>query len=84
MSPSHVQRVRAFRLHFNRINMQRGNPNVWTVHVSGQCIPTRQVVVKVPLVTQYNPKGRQPRALLVGRGVVKVLKGRVIISDVKV
>lgn len=21
-----------FKAHFNRINMQRGNPNVWTVH----------------------------------------------------
>jgi len=27
-------RKRKFRLHFNRVNMQRGKPTVWTIHLS--------------------------------------------------
>jgi hypothetical protein len=57
-----------FKLHFNRINMQRGNPNVWTVHTSKKCIPAAVVKCYVPLETKFNPTGRQPRAFLCGEG----------------
>lgn len=65
-------RPRKFRLHFNRINMQRGNPNVWTVHFSDRCIQARSINVKVPLETIFNPQGRQPRAYLSGKGQVEI------------
>lgn len=70
---------RAFRIHFNRINMQRGNPNVWTVHTSGKCIQTRHVQCQVPLKSVFNPDGRQPRAFMKGVGEVDVHKKWVII-----
>ena len=44
---------RAFRYHFNRINMQRGDPRVWTVHTRGQCIQTEQIRCKVPVESRY-------------------------------
>lgn len=71
---------KAFRLHFNRINMQRGNPNVWTVHVSGQCIQTEYVICRVPLETRFNVTGRQPRAYLSGKGRIEVLPHGVLID----
>jgi len=63
---------RKFRLHFNRINMQRGNPNIWTVHLSDKCIQVREVQVSVPIETIYRPEARQPRAFLSGKGIVTV------------
>jgi len=63
---------RKFRLHFNRINMQRGNPNIWTVHLSDKCIQVREVQVAVPIETIYRPEARQPRAFLCGKGIVTV------------
>lgn len=67
-----------FVLHFNRINMQRGNPAVWTVHNSEGCHQAEEVVVKVPLETRYRPNGRQPRAVLTGRGVVRRISPAVV------
>lgn len=53
--------------------MQRGNPNVWTVHTSDRCIQTRNVHVKVPLDAIYKgPEARQPRAFMKGKGVITV------------
>ena len=65
-------RPRKFRLHFNRINMQRGNPNIWTVHLSDKCIQVQDVKVSVPVETIYSPTARQPRAYLSGTGIVTV------------
>ena len=66
---------RAFRYHFNRINMQRGDPRVWTVHTRGQCIQTEQIRCKVPVESRYRPTAQQPRAYFVGKGRVFVYKG---------
>jgi len=56
-----------FFAHFNRINMQRGNPNVWTVHFRGTCFQAQEIIFNVPSRTTFNPKGRQPRAKIAGR-----------------
>lgn len=72
---------RTFWLHFNRINVQRGNPDIWTVHLSNRCIQTKKVIVKVPLETIYKgDTARQPRAYLKGIGKINVKKGLVVIS----
>lgn len=55
-----------FFSHFNRVNMQRGNPNVWTVHFRGVCVQGTEVVFNCPTRTTYNPKGQQPRARIIG------------------
>jgi len=73
--------MRKFRLHFNRINMQRGNPNVWTVHMSGVCHQVKLVKPYVPMETRYVPNGPQPRAYFVGRGYLYVRKGVAYILD---
>jgi hypothetical protein len=64
-------KARKFRLHFNRINMQRGKDTVWTIHRSDRCIPARKVALYVdPIETHFKKDGRQPRAYLSGTGVV--------------
>lgn len=60
-----MRRYRFFA-HFNRNNMQRGNPRVWTLHVHGRCLQAEQITFKVPLKTRYCPNGQQPRATLRG------------------
>jgi hypothetical protein len=59
-----------FRLHFNRINMQRGLPGVWTIHYRGQCVAAKEVVLNVPVNTVFRPQARQPRAWFEGQGVL--------------
>ncbi len=61
---------RKFRLHFNRINMQRKNPRIWTVHTSDKCFQGEQVICDVPVETVFKPLGQQPRAYLSGTGFV--------------
>jgi hypothetical protein len=63
-----------FKAHFNRINMQRGNPNVWTVHTSRACHQVEIIQINVPVRTVFNPNGKQPRAYFVGYGTIKVKK----------
>ena len=65
-----AQGARKFRLHFNRVNMQRGLSTVWTIHFSDCCIPATEVTVDVPVTTVFRPKGRQPRAWFEGQGVL--------------
>jgi hypothetical protein len=60
-----VRRYRFFA-HFNRINMQRGNPNVWTLHFRGMCFQAESIKFNVPITTDFKPNGRQPRATLRG------------------
>ena len=67
-----VEKPRKFKIHFNRINMQRGNPNVWTVHLSDRCIQVEEVVVTGSIRTRFNKDGAQPRAYLYGTGHVRV------------
>lgn len=59
-----------FKLHFNRINMQRGLPTVWTIHTSKRCIPAKEVDVRVPVTAVFRPEARQPRAWLEGKGII--------------
>lgn len=71
---------RAFRVHFNRINMQRGNPKVWTVHTSKGCVQTKEVCCWAPMMSVYKgTNARQPRAFMEGRGIIRVFPDRVII-----
>lgn len=70
-----------FEIHFNRINMQRKSLKVWTVHTSKGCIQTKNIKCYVPLVTQFKPDGRQPRAKLLGKGDIYVDKDTVFIVD---
>ncbi len=57
----------AFFAHFNRIAMQQGKENCWTIHFRGACIPAAELVFNVPVKTRFLPHGRQPRATLRGR-----------------
>lgn len=52
--------------------MQRGNPNVWTVHLSDRCIQVERVVIKGMVETVFRPGAAQPRAFFKGRGTVAV------------
>lgn len=65
-----TSKPRKFKLHFNRVNMQRGKDQVWTIHLSDQCIPAVGVDVNVPLRAVFNPKRTQPRAWLEGYGTI--------------
>lgn len=80
MVGAYTMKPYAFRLHFNRINMQRGEENVWTVHTHGMCLQGREVSCSVPLTTVFNPNGRQPRAYLHGRGRVSWDRGLITIT----
>jgi hypothetical protein len=63
------------RLHFNRVNMQRGNPRVWTAKTSRACNQAEKIIVVhngiAILETVFNPDKPQPRAYFVARGVVR-------------
>ena len=62
------EKPRKFKMHFNRINMQRDNHNVWTVCTSKECFQAESVHCKVPVISVYKPTARQPRAYFVGTG----------------
>ena len=68
---------RAFRFHFNRVNMQRGNPKVWIVHTRGQCIQTEAIYCHCAVTSKFKPDGQQPRAYFTGKGRVYKYAGRV-------
>jgi hypothetical protein len=67
------------RIHFNRINMQRGKKEVWTAHTSKACYMSEKIQVihdgVVVLETVFNPKGRQPRAYLAAKARVSIRNG---------
>jgi hypothetical protein len=67
-----ANKPRKFKLHFNRVNMQRGNPNIWTVHQSGICYQVQDVVCMARVQSVYRPDRPQPRAYFTGIGVVVV------------
>lgn len=73
------------KLHFNRVNMVRGNPNVWTAHNSRGCFGAEKLVImhegKVIAETVFNPKAKQPRAYFVARAEVKY-RGKEAIIEV--
>jgi hypothetical protein len=61
-----------FKLHIDHID----NPDkdVWVVEWKGRYITAHQIWCEVPLHAR-RVRERQPRAFLVGRGVVTVLRG---------
>lgn len=69
-----------FFSHFNRVNMQRGDLNVWTVHFRGVCYQGQEIVFNVPTYTQFRAKGKQPRAKIRGRAhFVNLVGGHTIL-----
>lgn len=60
------------KVHFNRIEMQRGGDYVWTVHSAEGCFQVKEVAIHTLLTTVYNPRGVQPRAYFKGRSRVEV------------
>lgn len=71
---------RIFWLHFNRLNVREGDPDVWTVHLSDRCIQTPYVECRVPVTTVYKgATARQPRAYMRGKGRVFEYRDSVVI-----
>lgn len=70
-----------FRAHFSRVNMQRGDPNVWTVYTSRGCFHGEKIVLEVPVETVFKPNGAQPRAYFTGRGVVTTEGGTIFVRS---
>lgn len=63
-----MEKLRKFKLHFNRIAMQRGDRKVWSIRLSDRCLHAEHIVVDVPLKTVYKATAQQPRAFFVGEG----------------
>lgn len=72
-----------FRAHFNRINMQRGNPKVWTVHNSKACYQGEKIILMVPVESVFKPNGTQPRAYFTGRGAVRMEGSTIIVEEAR-
>lgn len=63
--------ARVFRVHFNRVWMQRGRKDVWSVQLSDRCLHGAKVVMKGRIETEFHPERKSnPRAFFSGRGVV--------------
>lgn len=62
-------------VHFNRIAMQRGEPQVWTVHNSLGCFNVTAVRILVPMETVFKPNGTQPRAKFKGKAQIEISEG---------
>jgi hypothetical protein len=69
-----------FRAHFNRVNMRRGNPNVWTVHNSRGCFQGQAIHSYVSMRTIFKKDGRQPRAYFEGYAHVRILGGILVLE----
>jgi hypothetical protein len=61
-----MARTWVVKIHFNQVNMQRGNPKVWTIHFRGVCHQVKGFRSEIDLYSVYNPTGPQPRATLRG------------------
>lgn len=70
-------------VHFNRINVQRKDPDIWTVHMSDRCIQIKKVIIKCPLESVYKgPDARQPRAYFKGKAIVEVKRDEVVLHAI--
>jgi hypothetical protein len=71
-----MNRKRKTKLHFNRINMQRGDARVWSAHNSQGCHMATKIQVvhdgQVVMETVYKPTARQPRAYFVATARVRM------------
>lgn len=77
---------RVFRVHFNRIATQRGDPLVWSVQLSDRCLHGHTVQfmglfrLSNPLTTEYKPNSKHnPRAFFKGKGWVQQRGGYITI-----
>lgn len=72
------------KIHFNRVNMQRGDSRVWSAHTSKSCNQAEIVEVrykgKVILRTDFNPTGAQPRAKMIANGTVRFIGNTAIVE----
>ena len=72
------------KLHFNRVNMQRGRSEVWTASNSHGCNQAAKIQVvhdgKVIAETVFRPQAAQPRAYFVVHGNVKYRGGTAIVE----
>jgi len=69
-----------FKAHFNRVNMQRKNPNVWTVHHKGVCHQGTGIKLHVPCTAVFKPEHTQPRAWFEGYSKeVRNIKGTLVV-----
>lgn len=75
-----ADRPRMAIVHFNRIAMQRGWPEVWTVHTSQGCFNVLEVRMRCPMDSIFNPNGRQPRAKFKGKAFVQITRGVATLS----
>jgi hypothetical protein len=83
MSPT-INRKLKTKLHFNRVNMARGKPEVWTASNSKACFQSQKLIVvhdgEVLLETNFAAERQQPRAYFECRGTVTISKGVAIIE----
>jgi hypothetical protein len=67
-----MNKPQVFRVHFNRIAMQRRDPLVWSVQLSDRCLHGSKVVMVGRIQTEFKPERRtNPRAFVSGRGYVR-------------
>lgn len=74
-----TQKPVTVKVHFNRVNMRRLNPNVWTVHTHKACIQVEEVHIFAHLKTVFKPNGKQPRAYFYGKARVRVVGNAAIL-----
>lgn len=79
------ERKLATKLHFNRVNMQRKDPRVWSAKNSRACHQATKLIIKhngeIIAETVYEPEARQPRAYFAVRASIKY-KGDVAIVEI--
>ncbi len=72
------------KIHFNRVNMQRKDPRVWSAHNSHGCHQSEVVRVVhngvTVLESVYNPDATQPRAYLRVYGNIRQEAGITIVE----
>ena len=75
---------RKIKLHFNRVNMSRKNPRVWSAHTSLSCNPSEEVFIRVndQVIgkTVFRPEASQPRAFIEFKGEVMYENGQAFIQ----
>lgn len=62
-------------VHFNRVAMQRGQDEVWTVRNSEGCFGVLEVRFNTPMRSVFNKNGRQPRAKFKGLAKLVIVSG---------
>ncbi len=73
-----MEKARSFWLHYNKPESKKRGRNVLTVHVNKQCLLVESIDCKVPL--RSKDRKAQPRCVLTGRGVVRVIDGVAVIT----